>query len=314
VVLPFAARAQQRVARIGFLATAEGLGFGAIRGFGAIQRGLSDLGYEPGKDVEIESRFWSTGQEDEVEELARELVDLKVDVIVTIGDGVYAAHRVTKTVPIVAAVATGDIVADGLADSNGHPGGNVTGQTYFVRELFVKRIALLKEVKPSMTSVGLLSQQGNSELPTHLRAMDAPVKALGVALEPIEVAGPNDCDRALSAGPGASIGGLVIIDAPQFFGAGAATIATAAARHALPSAGALEFARYGGLLGYGVDFLPMFRRAATFVDKILKGAKPGDIPIEQATTFHSIVNLQTARALGVDIPPTVLAAADEVIE
>jgi len=307
---PLAALAQQRIPRIGYLDRARD----ARWGFPAFQHGLSDLGYVLGENVEIESRFWQGGQQDEMEGLARELVDLKVDVIVAIGNGVYAAHRVTKTVPIVTAAATGDIVADGLADSPGHPGGNVTGQTYFVRELFVKRIALLKEVKPAMTSVGLLSPQGNSELPAHLRAMAAPVKALGVTLETVEVAGPNDCDRALSAGSGASIGGLVVIDAPQFWFGGASPIAAAAVRHALPSAGALEFARYGGLLGYGVDFLPMFRRAATFVDKILKGAKPGDIPIEQATTFHSSVNLQTAKALGVDIPPTVLAAADEVIE
>jgi putative ABC transport system substrate-binding protein len=144
--------------------------------------------------------------------------------------------------------------------------------------------------------------------------MDAPVKALGVALEPIEVAGPNDCDRALSVGPGASIGGLVVTDAPQFFDAGAGVIATAAAHHGLPSAGALQYARYGGLLGYGVDFLPMFRRAATFVDKILKGTKPGDIPIEQATKFLTVVNLKTAESLGLNIPPSLLAAADELIE
>ena len=207
---------------------------------------------------------------------------------------------------------TDDIVADGLADSPGHPGGNVTGQTFFVRELFAKRTALLKEVKPAMTRVGLLFPQGMSELPAILRAVDAPVKALGVELKPIEVAGPGDCERALSAGPGASIGGLVVIDAPQF--PGGAAIAAAALHHTLPSAGALEFARYGGLPGYGVDFLPMFRRAATFVDKILKGAKPGDLPIEQATKFEMIVNLTTAKVLGLEIPQTLLAAADEVIE
>ena len=281
---PFAASAQPngRIPVIGYLGPAAD----KTGGFAAFRTGLSDLGYVLGKNVEIESRFWVVdGQEDEMEELARELVDLKVDVIVTSGDEVYAAHRVTKTVPIVAAV-TGDIVADGLADSPGHPGGNVAGQTFFVRELFVKRIALLKEIKPAMTSVGMLAIQGLSEIPIHVRALNAPVKALGVELLLIEVADPSDCDRALDAGPGASIGGLMVIDAPQFVvRAGAAAVAAAAVHHALPSAGSLSFARNGGLIGYGVEPYPMYRRAATFVDKILKGAKPGDIPIEQATRF-----------------------------
>ena len=317
VAWPLAAGAQQRIPRIGYLDAVPVWGTGTLW-FAAFQRGLSDFGYVPGKNVEIESRFWRGGPIDKLEVLARELVDLEIDVIVTVGDGAYAAHRVTKTVPIVAVLATGDIVADGLADSLAHPGGNVTGETYFVTELFVKRIALLKEVKPAMTSVGLLSQQGDPEIPAYLRAMDAPVKALGVTLEPIEVADPSDCDRALSAGPGVSIGGLVVTDSAQFaefgLGYGLSPIAAAAARHGVLSAGPPVFARFGGLLGYGVDVVPMFRRAATFVDKILKGAKPSDLPIEQAPKLEMIVNLTTAKVLGIDIPSTVLAAADEVIE
>jgi putative ABC transport system substrate-binding protein len=309
---PLAARAQSngRIPVIGFLGPA------ALKTrFAAFRAGLSDLGYVEGKNVKIESRFWvGDGHEHEMEELARELVALKVDVIVTSGDEVYGAHRVTKTVPIVAAV-TGDIVADGLADSPGHPGGNVTGETFFVNELFVKRIALLKEIKPAMTSVGMLVIRGLSEIPSHVRALNAPVKALGVELQLIEVADPSECDRALDDGPGASIGGLLVIDTPSFLApAGAAAVAAAAAHHALPSAGSLSFARKGGLIGYAVEVDPMYRRAATFVDKILKGAKPGDIPIEQATRFRTIINLKTAKALGLVIPPTLLAGADEVIE
>jgi putative tryptophan/tyrosine transport system substrate-binding protein len=309
VAWPLAARAEQRIARIGFLSPAY---LDRDVAFAAFRAGLGDLGYVEGRNVEIEPRFWVEPEEEM--ELARDLVDLKVDVIVTSVDGVLAAHEVTKTVPIVAAM-TFDLVALGLADSLGHPGGNVTGLTFFVNELQVKRIALLKEVKPTITRVGLVVQQGLASDPTYLGVMDARVKALDVALEPIEVAGPSDCNRALSVGPGLAIGGLVVTDSPQFVvGAGTLAIAKAATRHGLPSVGAPSFARNGGLLGYGVDLSPMFHRAASFVEKILKGTKPGDIPIEQPTRFTTIVNLRTAKALGLEIPPDILAGADEVIE
>ena len=178
----------------------------------------------------------------------------------------------------------------------------------------MKRIELLKQVKPAMTSVGSSSCKAvpsTSSFPI----LGAKVKALGLALEQIEVAEPADCDRALSSGPGASIGGLMVAEMPQFaVGPGPAAIAAAALRHGVPAAGPITLASNGGLLSYGVDSFPMARRAAYFVDKILKGTKPGDIPIEQATKFLTVVNLRTAQALELDIPPTLLAAADEVIE
>ena len=229
------------------------------------------------------------------------------------GQGVLAAYKATKTIPIVSAV-TLDLVAQGLADSLGHPGGNVTGESFFALELSVKQIELLKQVKPAMTSVGLLVPEPDP-FAGFLPTMVAAAKPLGVEVKPIGVADPSDCDRALSAGPGGSIGGLVVVDAPQFVvGPGPSAIATAALRHGLPAAGGLALAANGGLVGYGVDFHSMFRRAAIFVDKILKGAKPGDIPIEQPTKFITIVNLKTGKALGLDVPPVVLAAADQVIE
>ena len=246
-------------------------------------------------------------------ELAKELVDLKVDLIVTCGPGVFAVRGVTNTLPIVVTAAP-DPVAFGFAESLAHPGGNVTGGTFFAVELAVKRVAFLKQAKPAMTIVGVLFPRGDPFMTTALRAGEGQSKALGVKIVPIEVASLSDCERALSAGPGASIGGLHVVEAAKFAGSWQAEIAAAAARHGLPSAGAPYYARSGGLLGYGVDFVSMWRRAAFFVDKILKGAKPGDIPIEQATKFVTVVNLKTAKALGLDVPPTLLAAADEVVE
>ena len=306
---PFAAKPEQRIARIGYLSPAYAGTEKNSRGLTSFRAGLADLGYLEGKDFEIESRWWA--KEDEETQLARELVDLKVDVIVTSADGVLAAHEVTKTVPIVAAI-TLDVVAHGLAESLGHPGGNVTGETFFVDELSVKRLALLKQVKPAMTTVGLLVLARSPFVPS---ALDAAAEALGVAIEPIEVAGPSDCDRAFSAARGPSIDGLLVSDPPEFvIGAGPAAIVAAAQRHGLAAVGAISIAENGGLLGYGVDYYPMFHRAATFVDKILKGVKPGDIPIEQATKFETVVNLKAAKALGLDIPATLLAAAAEVID
>ncbi len=309
---PLIARAEQATVRIGFLSPVSAADLDKAQ-IPAFEAGLRELGYIPGKSIEIEYRY-GDGNEAHLAELVRELVDLKVDLIVSMGSGVYAAHRVTKSVPIVTAV-NGDLVSLGLADSLGHPGGNVTGLTYFFAELMVKRIALLQQIKPEMTTVGVLVAQGYSVNRTFLGVMEAPVKALGIELRPIEIAESSDCDRALSSSLGGSIGGLVLFDPPQFTsGSAPAEIAAAAARHGLPSAGALPFAPNGGLLSYGVDYVPMHHRAAFFVDKILKGANPGDIPIEQATKFTTIVNLKTAKALGLEIPPTLLAAADEVIE
>ena len=309
---PAAVRAQERIPRIGYLGPDPALAQAAF--YQAFVAGLSDLGYVEGRNIKIVSRFSEYGQESRLTELANELVDLKVDVLVAGGPAAYAAHNATKTIPIVVSVG-GNLIGAGLADSLGHPGGNVTGQTYFAEELQVKRVALLKQVKPTLTSVGILFTKGYSGIPRYLRTMDAPLKALGVRLQMIEVSDPGNCETALSADSSASIGGLVVVDLPAFtVGAGPGEVAAAASRHGLPTAGGLYFARKGGLIGYGADFVLMHRRAAAFVDKILKGAKPGDIPIEQATKFVSIVNLKTARALALEIPSTILASADEVIE
>ena len=309
---PLPALAARRIPRIGFLAwdSAESEG-PYIKEFEAA---LRELGYIPGESIEIEFRY-ADSHEDRIVAQAREIAELDVDVIASEGPGVRAAHSATNVIPIVG-VLVGDLVAIGLAESLGHPGGNVTGQSILLPEVLTKRAALLREVKPEMKSVGVLFPKGYANGPNYVRVLDKALKTIGLAVQLIEVAEPNDCDRALSDGPGETIDGLVIPELPKFeFGPGALAIATAAARRGLPTAAGLIFARNAGaLLGYGVEFAALYRHAATFVDRILKGAKPGDIAIEQPTRFTTIVNLKVAAALGLQIPPTVLAGADEVVE
>jgi putative ABC transport system substrate-binding protein len=308
---PVAARAQQaeRLARIGYLGpTSASQLVGSIDAF---SNGLRDLGYVEGRNLHIEFRF-ADGHEDRLPALAAELVALNVHVIVTYGTGVFAAQRATATIPIVAAVAP-DLVALGVVSSLSHPGGHLTGLTFFLPELMAKRLELLKEVVPSMTRAGVLLLRDNPSTGSILEKMGATAKALGVGLQPIEVNGPREFESEFSGWTEKQISGVVILDHPDFL-ASFDAIAALAAKHRLPSIGALELPASGGLMGYGVRFSEMFRRAAALVDKILKGAKPGDIPVEQATKFQLVLNLKAARALGLQMPPQLLARADEVIE
>ena len=304
---PLAARAQgkERVALIGYLSLVPAIGPPAFL------QALRDLGYIEGKNLRIEFR---SAEEDEARlpGLAAELVELKVDLIVTYGPGVFAARRATRTIPIVMATA-GDVVATGVVDSLAHPGGNVTGLTFFYPELMAKRLAFLKEAAPSMTRAGVLFMHDSPSNANVMSVMERSAQALKLAVQPVEVSSLGDLEGALSVTGSDSIGGIVIADHPLFL-TNPSVVAAIAQKRGLPSIAAPIIAAHGGLIGYGVDFNAMFRRAAVFVDKILKGANPGDIPIEQATKFDTIVNLKTAKALGVEIPAMLLASADEVIE
>jgi ABC-type uncharacterized transport system substrate-binding protein len=307
---PLAARAQQpqRIARIGYLGLAP---TAKMQPFGdAFRQGLRELGYVEGKNLHIEYRS-AEGNEDRLPALAAELAGLNVNVIVTYASGVFAAQRATTTTPIVMAT----YANVGIVGSLARPGGNITGSTFFLPELVAKRLELLKEVVPSMTRAGVLLQRRDDVASNRkmLEAMEAVAPALRVELLPIEVREPSDYEGAFATWAEGKIGGIVMTDHAQLL-ANASTIAALAVRHRLPSIGPLELPPAGGLLAYGVDFSVMFRRAAVFVDKILKGAKPGDIPVEQATKFKSVINLKTARALGIDMPPTLLALTEEVIE
>jgi putative ABC transport system substrate-binding protein len=300
------ARADERIPRIGTLLSNTAEQERAF--FGDDPFGLRDVGYIEGKNIRIERRF-ADGHSDRLKPLAAELVALKPDLIVAGGEGVYAVRLATPTIPIVMASGP-DIVELGYAASLAHPGGNVTGTTFSIWEVYAKRMELLKQVAPLMASIGMLMLPGGSAGRAFTDLMVPAAKALNLDLRPIEVAG-NDYAAALSAaGP---LGGLVIPDVGQFQG-DAAIIAEAAIARRLPTAASPFSAKAGALIGYGVDFGANFRRAGVFVDKILKGAKPGDIPIERASRFHTTINMKTAALLGLDIPPILLAAADEVIE
>jgi putative tryptophan/tyrosine transport system substrate-binding protein len=312
---PFAAVAQapERIFTIGFLGLTsarlwtEGLG----RDF---REGLRDLGWVEEKNLRFELRF-SEGDDSRLPALAGELAALHVDVIVTYGKGVLAARQATSTIPIVFATFF-DIVGDGLVSSLAHPGGNITGSTFFYSELLVKRLQMLKDIAPSLERAGLLVNKALSvrDYNHYAEFILAAVKPLKIEVIALEVSRPEELESAFATCDEKRIGGLVIADIPQFQSSAVGAIAALAAARRLPTVGFLELAKNGGLVGYGVDFAPMWRRAAYFVDKILEGANPGDLPIEQATKFITIVNLKTAKAIGVDIPPTLLALADEVIE
>jgi putative tryptophan/tyrosine transport system substrate-binding protein len=311
VVRSLAARAQQaeRIVRIGYLGLTSASQH--VRLSDPFRAGLRDLGYVEGRNLQIEFRF-AEGDAARLGALATELVSLNVEALVTYATGVPAAKRATATIPIVMATYA-DAVATGVVASLAHPGGNVTGSTFFLPELMAKRLELLKEVVPSITRAGVLVLRDNASNVPVLAAMERTAKALRMELEPIDVRGPTEFETAFSAWVDKQIDALVMTDPEQFL-AYADVIAALAAKYRLPSNGPLELPANGGLMAYGVNFSDMFRRAAVFVDKILKGARPSDIPVEQATKFVTIVNLRTASALGLTVPPTLLARADEVIE
>ena len=302
---PNASAQAGRVARIGYLSFLSATQ--NRRGTEAFRAGLRDLGYVEGGNIQIEFRFADNDKDLEAS-LAAELVRLNVDVIVT-ATGVPAAQRATRTIPIVMATYS-DAAAVGIA-SIANPGGNVTGSTFFYPELMAKRLELLKEAAPSVARAGVFTFRGSESNDSMLKAIDSAAKVLGMELQPFEIGRPAEFEGAFSALASLQAGALLVGD-HAFFLVHADTITALAAERGLPSIGPLELS--GGLMSYGVSFPEQFRRAAVFVDKILKGSKPGDIPIEQATKFKTIVNLKTAKALGVTLPTSILLRADEVIE
>jgi len=308
--LPSFAQQPVKIARIGFLGAASATGFAKqLDGF---RLGLRDFGYTEGKNIVIEYR-WAEGNYARLAELAAELVRSNVDVIVTHGTpGTRAAKGATTTMPIVMTVSA-DAVATGLVVSLPRPGGNVTGSTFFGPELSAKQIELLKEILPRITLVAALMNPDNPVIGPMLKAIEITTKSLRLGLQQFAVRGPNEFENAFSAMVQKSIE-AVAIQEDGMLNANVRTAGDLAIRKRLPLVGNTEVPHAGGLLGYGVNFPEIFRRAAYFVDKILKGAKPADLPVEQPTVFDLVINMKTAKALGIQIPQSVLLRATEVIQ
>jgi putative tryptophan/tyrosine transport system substrate-binding protein len=279
----------------------------------AFRQGLRGLGYVEGQNIALEER-WAEGRFDRLPSLAAELVRLNVDIIVTTSTpGAQAGQQATKSIPIVLTLVS-DPVESGLVGSLARPGGNVTGLSLMHPDLTGKRLELLKEVIPKLSRLAVLSNSANPIIPPLLRETEAAARALGIQLQVVEVRGPTEFDGAFSAMTRDRAGALVVLP-DGIFQNERRRIAALAVKSRLPAMYAWrEAVEDGGLMSYGASVPDIFRRAATYVDKILKGAKPAELPVEQPIKFEFVINLKAAKQIGLTIPPNVLARADKVIK
>ena len=314
LAVPRAADAQQtgKVWRIGYLATQHREAQSHL--IQAFEGGLRERGYTPGRDLVIEYRF-AEGRVERLAELAADLVRLKVDVIVTgVNPNTIAAKKATTTIPIVMA-GSYNPVEEGLVASLAHPGGSVTGLTLDPgAEILAKRLQLLREINPKVSRVAALSGFGMSYNPYQVKVLEDAGRGLGITIVPVGFRGADDLGDAFREIRRARAGGLIVFGGPLVLDQ-RASIARLAVKNRIPAIYAdRQFARDGGLMSYGADVADQWRRAAGYVDRILKGAKPGDLPIEQPTKFELVINLKTAKTLGLTIPQSLLGRADEVIQ
>jgi len=279
----------------------------------ALRRGLRELGYVEGQNLLIEYRT-AGGHHEEVRDLANELVRLKVDVIVTRGTpAVMAATRATGTILIVMA-ASGDPVNTRIVASLAHPGGNVTGLSASAVELSAKRLELLKQIVPQISLIAGLFDMSDPVNPPQWKEVEVAAEAQALRSRLFDVRTAGDLERAIASASKQQAGALVVGSA-ALTRSNPRIIASLAARHRLPTVfQSREFVDAGGFISYGVSFPDLYRRAAVYVDKVLKGAKPADLPVEEPTKFELVVNLKTAKALGLTIPSSLLARADQLIE
>ena len=312
--LPLATHAQQpaKIARVGWLSPGSGTSDQSF--LASFRDGLRELGWVVGQNIAIEPR-WAEGTFERLPDLAVELVRLKVDVIVaSVTQASLAAKRATRTIPIVM-VGVGDPLGSGLVDSLARPGGNITGPSSMLAEASAKQLALLKETVPAASPVAVLWNPANPVWQkAALNQTEVAARALSLRLQLIEARGPDELEGAFAAMTKERAGAL-FVPADIIFVRHAQRMAELAAMHRLPAMyGFREHVEAGGLMSYAANFSVMFRRAAAFVDKILKGTRPGDLPVEQPTKFELVINARTARALGITIPQPVLQLADEVIQ
>ena len=314
LVAPLAGAAQQpaKVPRIGYLSPLSPSSDSTR--IEAFRQGLRDFGYVEGQNIAIEYRY-AEGKFNRLPDLAAELVRFKVDVIVVASTpGILAAKNATSTIPIVMALSA-DPVPTGLVSSLARPGGNITGLSLLSGELSGKRLELLKEVVPNLSRVAVLWDPVNPATLLQLRETEAAAQVLGVQLQPLEVRGPNpDFERAFQDTAGGQAGALITLDDLLIL-IHRRKIVDFAAKKRLPAMyGFRELPDAGGLMSYTANRSHLYRRAATYVDKLLKGAKPADLPVEQPTRFEFVINMKTAKALGLTIPPSILIRADQVIQ
>ncbi len=305
---PLAAEAQQagKVYRVGVLSS------GPSSRSGLLRQGLRDLGYVEGLNLAVEWRS-AEGRSERFDDLAAELVRLKVDVIVApLPAAVFAAKRATTIIPIVM-VNTPDPVQLGLVASLAHPGANITGLTSLSADFSIKQLELLKEAVPRVSRVAVLWNSSNPWHPRALKDMEGAARSLGVQLQILQVHDPEEFDKAFAAMTRERSGAVLVLADPMTFFY-RTRLADLAAKHRLPAIyGLREHTDAGGFMSYWADSADLYRRTASFVDKILRGAKPTDLPVEQPTKFELVINLKTAKALGLTIPQSLLVRADEVI-
>ena len=313
--LPLVANAQQaeRMRRVGVLMSLAADDPEDQARFGAFLQGLQEFGWAVGRNIRIETR-WSRGNADDIRRHASELVMLAPDVLVAAGSpAVGALQQATRTIPIVFTTA-GDPVGAGFVDSLARPGGNVTGFAVFEYAIGGKWLALLKDVSPRTNRVAVLRDPTVALGPGQLGAIQTAAPSFGMEVIPINVREPDEIERAVTTFAKSSNGGLIVTGSPlaQLH---RGLIISLAVRHKLP---AVYFERFfvadGGLISYGPDFVDQYRRAAGYVDRILKGEKPADLPVQAPTKYELVINLRAAKAMGLEIPSTLLARADEVIE
>jgi putative ABC transport system substrate-binding protein len=316
LMAPFAVaatQAREKVPLVGYLNSGSPSDPIRQRRLEAFRQGLRELGYVDGQNIAIASR-WAEEKYERYPALAADLVRLPVDVIVAqSGALTKAAQEATRTIPIVM-LHVNDPVGSGLVASLAHPGGNVTGLTIMSPDLVGKQLQLLTEVVPTVSRVAVLLQPDNPASARQLREAEAAARALGVQLHTLEARNPQEIDSAFAAMTREGVGALLILP-DSIFGTQRRQIAELAVQRRLPAIFITrDFAEAGGLMAYSANFLDLERRAATYVHKILKGAKPADLPIEQPTKFELVINLKTSQALGITIPPMLLFQADEVIQ